>query len=64
MYDPSDFTVVITDSSGATVQSDTTLDKMAVGTFIYLWNIPSTTASGKYTMTLSYTVETVDGARQ
>lgn len=63
MYDPSDFTIVITDPSGNVVQSSTTeaLDKLTTGTFVYLWNIPSSSVTGKYTVTLTYIVETVNG---
>jgi len=61
LYDPSDFTIEIFDPTNTSIGTDTTLDKIELGYFAYVWNIPSTYSAGKYKITLTYAVETVDG---
>lgn len=60
-YDPSAFTIEIFDPDGVSIGTDDYLDKIITGEFAYVWTIPSTYASGTYTLTLTYTVETESG---
>lgn len=63
MYDPSDFSIEITDPDGdsAVSDADDPMDRLGVGEYAYIWNIPSTATTGLYTCTLTYIVETISG---
>jgi len=61
LYDPSDIDIEIFDSTGTLVKEDDSLDRMELGVFAYTWTIPATSALGKYTITIDYTSETIDG---
>lgn len=61
MYDPYDMDVIITDTSSTTLVESDALDKLEIGRWVYIFNIPRATVAGKYTLTLTYTFETVDG---
>jgi len=60
-YDPSAFSIEIFDPDGVSIGTDEYLDKIITGEFAYVWAIPTTSASGAYTLTLTYTVETASG---
>lgn len=61
LYDPSSFAVEILDPSETVVDTADALDKLGTGEFAFAWDIPSTATTGKYTVRLTYTVETLDG---
>lgn len=61
LFDPSNINATITDINGSTVETIDAADKLELGTYILNWDIPSSTNSGKYTITLTYTVETSSG---
>lgn len=61
VYDPSDITGVILDSSGTTVREITTFDKLDMGVFTYVWGISSSATPGTYTITITYIDETTNG---
>lgn len=61
LYDPFDMGVVVTDEDGDTLVESDSLDKIELGKWAYVFTIPSTTTPGKFTLTLTYEVETIDG---
>jgi hypothetical protein len=61
LYDPSSFTVEILDPSSAVAGTADALDKLQTGEFAFAWNIPTAATTGKYTVKLTYIVETLDG---
>jgi len=61
LYDPFDANISITDTDNVVLISDTAITKIELGKWSYLWTVPSTAKPGKYTSTLTYTVETIDG---
>lgn len=66
LYDPTDINLTITDPNGTTAKEDTQLEKIDVGKYVYFWLIPTTiggaaTIPGKYTLQLTYTLETTTG---
>lgn len=60
-YDPSAFSMEIFNPSDTSIGTDDFLDKITTGEFAYVWSIPAAYAAGTYTLTLTYTVETVSG---
>lgn len=60
-YDPFDSTIIITNSANETVLSSDSMDKIELGKWAFNWGIPTTTTPGKYTLTLTYVVETGGG---
>lgn len=61
LYDPFDFNLTIVDSSATELISSDTIEKIEIGKWTYNFFIPTDTTPGKYTLTLEYQVETLDG---
>ena len=67
LYDPSDLTIEIAEpdgtvvTTGAGTDDGSKFDKIELGVFSFTWNIPSDATTGKYSATLTYVVERIDG---
>lgn len=61
MFDPSNIEAVITDFNNSEVETITSGDKLELGMYVLTWNIGNSITPGKYTITLTYTVETSSG---
>lgn len=65
LYDPSNMSIEILDPDGTAIElpdDGEALDKVETGVYGYSWLIADDAATGKYTVNLTYTVETIDGA--
>lgn len=61
LFDPSDIEAEIIDSNLSVVETITAADKEAVGVYVLAWDIDQNAEPGKYTISVSYTVETSSG---
>lgn len=61
LFDPSDISAEIVDMNGSTVETIDAADKLELGIFVLNWEIPTDATAGKYTLNLTYVVETSSG---
>lgn len=61
LFDPSDCNYTITTASGTEVATGDSADKLEKGQYVFSWDIPEDTTPGLYIITITYTVEQIDG---
>ncbi len=61
LFDPSDIDIVITEPDGTEAKTADSIDRLRLGQYAFLWNVPQTATSGAYTIRVTFVTETDDG---
>ena len=64
LFDPSDINTVIYDPDGVEIAAAETIEKIETGQYAVEWVVPAAAVSGRYSITITFIEETVDGPEE